>query len=84
MTRAQFARKYARFKIGIVPNVGPRRYSVEVAGSLSVLGTCDTIAEAVTLADDWLLRPETHAYEQDPHFSAVCRVCGESPAAHES
>lgn len=57
MTREQFERRYRQHKIVIVPNVGPKyagRYSVEILDSLSVLGTCNTVAEAEDLAENWL------------------------------
>lgn len=67
MNREQFEHKYRKHKIVIVPNVGPRgRYSVEVSGSLSVLGCCDTVAEADTLAENYLeLMREQAGYPED-------------------
>lgn len=83
ISRSQFEEKFKRFGLKVVSGVGPRgRYSIEKEGTLSVLGECNTIEDAITLAEDWLSHPKTHDYEASSDWGDCCRVCGEAEAAH--
>lgn len=54
-SRHEVEHRFREHKVIIQNNVGGGgRYSVEVSGSLTVIGTCNTLSEAESLIEDWI------------------------------